>query len=869
MYRRYSDISTSNQPSNDFVERIHRPGNFVTALLFTMVLVILVLAAFYFAKPEHLQSLIAISAVTVISLCIFTIITLHRNKSIISATEFQNALFAGAAAIKNSFYMIASREDGSIVYFSPSYRSVMGSVHKGGIYSVAELFSVGSVSELDKDKFLNALKSGGSESIIFKINNGSEDISLALSVNFIRRPKGFSKISAIEISNSHDSDDESFGFISQSAAKLEGLRDNFGNDYIFKVINHLNIAAFFVSPDGNIESSSEEAAKMLGYASVDELANKSLSEVITKTVAEKILSTKIESESSSIDAVMLDSEKNFVKASIDVIPLEEYDSISGYILLCAPKNNKAQKKSLATSAPKDLTSKAQADYIDFIDSSPIAVALVSENGGVTKINDSFAELNSLSGSLNNKTLYNLIAEENHKELSELLSMIAKGSDDLSVSPINVSLTSDSGAKTASVYINKCSFDSSLLVHMIDTTEQKNLEMRFSHSQKMQAVGQLAGGIAHDFNNLLTAMIGFCDLLLMRHPAGDPSFADIMQIKQNASRAANLVRQLLAFSRRQTLQPKVLPATDILAELSNLVRRLIGENIELKMVHGRDLGMIKVDQGQFEQVIINLAVNARDAMQDGGVLTIRTSNTKIDKSKPLPKNLFSPTEEDIITEGEYVLIEIIDTGHGIPKDVLPKIFEPFFSTKEVGSGTGLGLATVYGIIKQTGGYIYVDSKENVGTAFNIYFPRNYDAPESEASDNQDDSADKNNSDLTGNGTILLVEDEAPVRIFSARALRNKGYIVLEADSGENGLEVFEKHKDEIDIIITDVIMPGMNGPTMVEHILKQNPKLTVIFMSGYAEDAFINTYGSEREFNFLPKPFTLKQLAGKVKEVTTA
>lgn len=406
----------------------------------------------------------------------------------------------------------------------------------------------------------------------------------------------------------------------------------------------------------------------------------------------------------------------------------------------------------------------------------------------------------------------------------------------------------------------------ILIYAIDITEQKNLEMRFAHSQKMQAVGQLAGGVAHDFNNLLTAMIGFCDLLLMRHPAGDPSFADIMQVKQNANRAANLVRQLLAFSRRQTLQPKVIDITDVLAELSNLVRRLIGENIELKVVHGRDLGMVRADQGQLEQVFINLAVNARDAMKGGGMLTLRTSNVTIDSNHRLPRDFIPPVPDDVIAEGDYVLVEVSDSGHGIPRPLIQKIFEPFFSTKEVGSGTGLGLSTVYGIIKQTGGTLYVRSEPDAGTSFYLYFPR-YSGNEQTSSAAEAEATERSgNSDLTGKGTILLVEDETPVRIFAGRALRNKGYTVIEADSGETGLEAMEKENGAVDVIVTDVIMPGMNGPAMIEKISEKYPNVKVIFMSGYAEDAFSGSFGEEREFHFLPKPFTLKQLAGKVKEV---
>ncbi len=411
-------------------------------------------------------------------------------------------------------------------------------------------------------------------------------------------------------------------------------------------------------------------------------------------------------------------------------------------------------------------------------------------------------------------------------------------------------------------------DVHILLHLINITEQKQLELRFAHSQKMQAVGQLAGGVAHDFNNLLTAMIGFCDLLLMRHPAGDQSFADIMQVKQNANRAANLVRQLLAFSRRQTLQPKIIELTDVLAELSNLVRRLIGEHIELKMNYGRDISNIRADQGQLEQVIINLAVNARDAMKGGGALTIRTSQLTIGKGHQLPANLIAPADEDMrLPAGQYVLIEVIDSGTGIPEDIVQKIFEPFFSTKEVGSGTGLGLSTVYGIIKQSGGYVFVATEENVGTNFQLYFPAvSAEEEASEKAKEQEVVQKETHQDLTGDCTILLVEDEMPVRTFAARALSNKGYKIIEADCAETALELIAEHGQSIELIVTDVIMPGMTGPAMIEKIMPQYPNIKVIFMSGYAEEAFVDNYGTERDFNFLAKPFTLKQLASKVKDV---
>ncbi|PZP86136.1 MAG: hybrid sensor histidine kinase/response regulator [Azospirillum brasilense] len=509
----------------------------------------------------------------------------------------------------------------------------------------------------------------------------------------------------------------------------------------------------------------------------------------------------------------------------------------------------------------------------FIEFSPIAIIRLAPDGEILEANAAFRRM--LEGQLPTDRVVRLIEfidTEDRPKFTESIDKLMNSRAE--VPPLSMTLRLPNGqVLMVYAYLSRMQTDGHepvLILHLIDQTEQKNLEMRFSHSQKMQAVGQLAGGVAHDFNNLLTAMIGFCDLLLMRHPAGEPSFADIMQIKQNANRAANLVRQLLAFSRRQTLQPKNLDMTDVLAELSNLIRRLIGENIQMKMQHGRDIGLVRADQGQLEQVIINLAVNARDAMKDGGTLTIRTSNVSVSGPESLPRGSIAPTEDEFITAGDYVLVEVEDTGTGIRPEIVKSIFEPFFSTKEVGSGTGLGLSTCYGIIKQSGGFVYVKTEIGVGTSFLIYFKRIADAPVTAAAEAPEPSMP---TDLTGRATVLLVEDETPVRIFAARALRNKGYEVLEADSGESALDVFKSHDGMVDMIISDVVMPGMNGPKMITTLYEQYSErmkeVKVIFISGYAEDAFVDTYGEQRSFNFLPKPFTLKQLASKVKEVMDA
>lgn len=396
----------------------------------------------------------------------------------------------------------------------------------------------------------------------------------------------------------------------------------------------------------------------------------------------------------------------------------------------------------------------------------------------------------------------------------------------------------------------------VMLYFLDTTELKLMETQFVQAQKMQAVGQLAGGIAHDFNNLLTAITGFCDLLLQCHGPGDASFADLMQIKQNSNRAANLVRQLLAFSRRQTLRPQVLDIGEVLSDISNLVRRLIGEKVHFEIVHGRSVPKVKADVGQLEQVFINLAVNARDAMASagGGDLTFRTGI--------ISKEQVAELGHSVMVNDDYVHVTVKDTGSGMSEAIQQQIFQPFFTTKKVGEGTGLGLSTVYGIVKQTGGYIFVDSEEGMGTTFNIYLPIHH-AVESEKEAPTIVEVEMH-KDLTGQETILLVEDEAPVRLFAKRALENKGYEVLIADSGETAMEVLEQYDGHIDLLISDIIMPGVDGPSLARTIKADRPDLKIIFMSGYAEEEYREQL-SEFVCEFLPKPFSLVKLAEVVKD----
>lgn len=528
------------------------------------------------------------------------------------------------------------------------------------------------------------------------------------------------------------------------------------------------------------------------------------------------------------------------------------------------------------------------------DSAPVAIAITETDGSVVDCNQAFAKLVDRSrDSLIGDFLSDFLVDDDRRAMRSEFERVMTGAAD-SVQ-VDVRLAGDKVggiAVQASVFLGPLSGPAAAaegeiegaVAHVIDTTEQKSLEVQFAQAQKMQAMGQLAGGVAHDFNNLLTAMIGFCDLLLQRHAAGDPSFADIMQIKQNANRAANLVRQLLAFSRKQPLQPKELNCTDHLTELSHLLTRLIGESIEFKLIHGRDLGAVRVDPGQFDQIIINLAVNARDAMAGGGTLTIATGT----------KTFECPTQlgAEQVPAGRYVTISVTDTGKGIAGEDIGRIFEPFFSTKQEtpGAGTGLGLATVYGIVRQTGGFILVNSAPGEGAKFTIYLPRldpetgETNAPTIEEqeeavvqSPEEEDpvtmagkigaalAKSPTKGDLPGGGKILLVEDEDAVRVFAARALKNKGYNVLEARTGEQAMDMLHD-ADDLDLLITDMMMPGMDGGTLARFVKVERPDVRVILISGYSEEVARGDVLDSPDIHFLPKPFSLGQLASKVKDV---
>ena len=499
---------------------------------------------------------------------------------------------------------------------------------------------------------------------------------------------------------------------------------------------------------------------------------------------------------------------------------------------------------------------AEVRFARFFNSTPMAIASLDGAGEIQRSNAAFVRLfgDTLRGG--DRSVYAGVSEGDRPALRGAVDAAAQGRSD--IPPVDATL---GGATKGSIRFFVSGAEArgdgrTIDIFALDTTELRTLEESFLQAQKMQAIGQLAGGVAHDFNNVLTAIIGYSDLLLSNHRPTDPSFGDIMQIRQNANRAAGLVRQLLAFSRRQTLQPVDLQLGDVVADLQNLMRRLVGEKIEIDVVHGRDLWLVRADMNQLENVLVNLVVNARDAMPDGGRITVRTRN--------VPEPEVRGFNEKTLTPADYVLIEIEDSGSGIPADVLPKIFEPFFTTKEVGKGTGLGLSMVYGIIKQTGGFVFCDSVVGRGTLFRIFLPRHMPAPVEETV--RKEVAKPVSTDLTGRGTILLVEDEDAVRAFGARALTSRGYTVVEAASGAEALDIaLDPDQPPIDLIVSDVVMPEMDGPTMFAELRKRGIAIKVIFVSGYADDAFKRNLPDGAVYDFLAKPFSLKGLVEKVKE----
>jgi two-component system cell cycle sensor histidine kinase/response regulator CckA len=488
---------------------------------------------------------------------------------------------------------------------------------------------------------------------------------------------------------------------------------------------------------------------------------------------------------------------------------------------------------------------------------PLGLAMADRDGRLLFANPAFMRAAGREGEIPPIYPTDLVVREDKGPLSDAIRRFAQGpasSGDIAVrlrdqpdDPVSLSLAGVRGLGEAAV-----------LLGLTDTTEETRLKRQVAQATKMQAVGQLAGGVAHDFNNVLTAILGTCDLMLLRHTPGDSDYDDIQQIRANSNRAASLTRQLLAFSRQQTLRPEVLQLPDVVSDSSHLLKRLIGEKIQLVVTHDRDLGPVRADPTQLAQVIMNLVVNARDAIQarGDGPHRIALSTKRITAAE------VRAMRSEIMPQVDYTALVVEDTGTGIPPENLGKIFEPFFTTKEQGKGTGLGLSTVYGIVKQSGGFIFADSEIGKGTRFSVYFPVHHATTEERAT--AAGSRREETREWAGGGRILLVEDEDMVRAVAERALTRAGYTVTTASDGDEGLELAARG-GEFDLVVSDVVMPAMDGPTMAREIRKLAPGLPVLFMSGYAEEQLRKEIDIAN-VHFLPKPFSVQQISDKVGKV---
>jgi len=749
--------------------------------------------------------------------------------------------------------IVVTDREGAIVYANSYYGDLAQPVSRGATVGVARLFANQPEAAESIYRLTRAAREG---------RHAIEDVRLTR--DFAGRTTGEAPPRWFRISLRALPQGETRGkpLIVWTVEDITADRDHQENIYLelqraIDYLDHAPAGFFSADADGRLQYLNSTLADWLGYDLADfEPGDVRLSDIVRGDGANLLLGGRtggdIRTEIIDIDMVHRNGTSFPVRMLHRAARLA--DGAMGETRTLVLDRNRG-----ATS-DEDLRA-VEVRFARFFNDTPFAIATLDEAGRIVHTNAPFNRIFGVEGterSVENMEIAALVSEAQRQEFDAAFQAVLANRSE--IEPIDADLSADVERGIRLFFTSAGDVpDSSerVIVYALDTTENRRLEAQFAQGQKMQAVGQLAGGVAHDFNNVLTAIIGFSDLLLIKHKPSDPSFADIMSIKQSANRAAGLVRQLLAFSRRQTLRPQVLDLTNTINELTELLKRLIGEKVALDVTHDAELWPVKVDQVQLEQVIINLVVNARDAMPDGGTVQLRTRNVWTQEAETF--------DYPGMPASDYVLIEVADTGSGMPPDVVEKIFEPFFSTKELGKGTGLGLSMVYGIIKQTGGFIYPETEVGKGTIFRIFLPRHVRSEEEVKAA----TAERPVKDLTGNERILLVEDEESVRAFSARALSATGYEVFEAGSGEEALEVLDDIEDEVDLIISDVVMPEMDGPALLIKVRERLPDVKFIFVSGYAEENVRQDLADNRSVEFLPKPYTLDQINSKVKDVLSA
>ncbi|MBL4645585.1 MAG: response regulator, partial [Rhizobiales bacterium] len=719
---------------------------------------------------------------------------------------------------------------GQIVFANPAYRSMTGADNEGVLRSVETIFC----RDLDAADAVFRLGQ-----LVHSNKQGEEEIRLPVSLISANQASAGLDISGNrENGNWYSVHVRPLTLPGKTEAlqvwRVADITDNRkSQELIFQelqtaieYLDHSPVGFFSAKADGSLAYINATLAEWIGF-DIAEMrpGDMHLFDMVDTAAAAHLLSAEgnlIKPTSESMDLDMIDANGQSVAVRlIHHVPVDADGNVGASKTIAL---NRTRSGNAA-----DSLRVAEVRFSRFFNNTPIAIASVNRDRRLGRCNARFVRLfghEFVEG--RQADIVNSVVERDRPEFRAALTSAINGKS--SVGPIDITLDEDA-ERSAKIYISGVETNEdneAAIIFALETTEQRALEEQFAQSQKMQAIGQLAGGVAHDFNNVLTAIIGFSDLLLNSHKPSDPSFQDIMNIKQNANRAAGLVRQLLAFSRRQTLRPQVLHLSDVMNEVSTMLDRLLGEKVVLEVHYGRDLWPVKADLNQFEQVIMNLAVNARDAMPEGGTVKITTRNMLASEAAELPHKE--------VPANEFVLIEVTDTGTGMPVSVMSKVFEPFFTTKDVGKGTGLGLSTVYGIVKQTDGFIYVDSEEGKGTTFKIMLPRHVEV-EGEEVVPETKKVEEGPTDLTGTASILLVEDEEAVRAFAARALASRGYTVHEAATGVDALEVMDEIDHKVDLVISDVMMPEMDGPTLLKKLRETQPDLKIIFVSGYAEDAF--------------------------------
>lgn len=816
MSKRYIDNKKENRV--DFILRNYGMSIIVMAVI--MFLPPIAISVLYFSNVYSQNVNIEINLLTSTLMILFVIYNIKRYKYLLNIIEFQNAIFANALNHNTEFCLILHKDEGIIYADARFYERFKD--HINDDVTLDKILEAGDVSEKDRKSLYHALRNNTSVQVCISLSKKSR-VS-----NFLLLSEPIPDNPQIAI-NSNKTLNLSLAPIARPNGYFVLKATQVNKEQVYEeLIEKHNIATYVANTKGGILSVNKRFLDMFELKKLEK--GSSINDFISQ---------------SKYDDTITKNEIMFF--TISGAPFKAYMSTA---IFCDKYNH---------SYIHGFITPTESNIVDYqlhpcFTNSSIAIAQCDINGNFIKKNTALIKL----AGPNNDSIFALMLDSYHTKVREYFS-----SNRINNASFDVQLN---GGNNMKIYFNKFLHNKVMFIlcYFIDNTERKKLEIKLEHYQKVQAIGQLAGGIAHDFNNILTGIIGFCDLLLLQHSASDPSFGDIIQIQQNAKRGSNLVRQLLAFSRRQTLQPKIINVNGTIANLYEMIKRLIGENIKFNIYYGSDLGAVRADQGQLEQVMLNLAVNAGAAMEKGGELTIRTFNQKINSLNSTPQDMFSPDKE-MIEHGNYVVIEVIDTGCGMTSDTVEKAFDPFFSTKDITSGTGLGLSTVYGIIKQTEGYIYVASKVNHGTKFSIFLPIVYISDEN---DKEEDSEEiEKPVEIEGNGIILLIEDEDSVRKFTAKALTRKGLNVIEASIGSEALKIIRKKNQHIDLIITDVIMPEVSGPEIVKEALIHRPNIKVIFISGYAEDAFLKSDEINIEdFHFLPKPFTLNELGNKVHNV---